>query len=488
MSSIESTAEPEPSEAQHTPIEPVLVGPEIPGRVVWELAWPVVALNSLQTVNQLLDRFFIGRLAPSALTAHGGSTSVLFLMFLMAVSVATAATALVSRAYGAENEAEFREAAKQSVRVAIFSGIGIGLVTWLIAPVAASVLVPASDHDAVRQMGWFLRAYAFGLPALFVIQVLAGCLRGISDSKSPMVISGIQILLHIGLNFLLVPPHGSWPGFGLTGAGIALSASSTVSAIVYIVYAGWTPLGSVWKIRLPDAHWFQRVLRIALPAAAMAFLRVFSLTVFTIILTLVPNGSAAIAAMTTAFAIESIMIMPAFGLSAAAAALVGQSLGMRRPDRAKLLGWTAAHHGGILTLSIAACIFFAAPTLAGILLNGRQNIMDPAILLLRMFCFTEVGFAYGMVLIGAMQGAGDTREPMFISVVALWVLRVPLAFVLSLAPGQVLCHIGAFSLTMPFGAGWGATGAWIAMASTQGLQGILAAWVFQRGRWQSTEV
>jgi putative MATE family efflux protein len=469
-------------------IEPELIGTENSARVVWELAWPAVALNSLQIVNTLLDRGFIGRLAPSALTAHGGATSILFLMFQLAVSLATGSTALVSRAYGADNRSEVRQAAQQSLRLAIIGGISIGLLTALIAPLTAHALVPASDHAAIHAMQDFLLAYAVGLPGIFVIQVLAGSLRGIGDTRSPMVISGIQILMHMTLNFMLVLPHGHWPGLGLTGAGIALSASALVSAGIYIAYAGSTPLGHLWSLKLPDWAWAQRVLRITIPAATMACLRVFSLTAFTIVLTAIPDGSAAIAAMTTGFAIESIIIMPAFGLAAAAAALVGQSLGMKRPDRASRLGWTAAHHGAIVTVTISAVIFFAAPGIAALLLNNQESIMRPAITLIRMLCLTEIGFCYAMVLIGAMQGAGDTKEPMRISILSLWGLRVPMAIILALPTGKVLLSIGAVGIALPYGVGLGANGAWIALASTQGLQGILAAILFNRGRWKNTVV
>jgi putative MATE family efflux protein len=470
-------------------IEVEVIGSENSARVVWELAWPAVALNSLQIVNTLLDRFFIGHLATAALTAHGGATSVMFLMFQLSVSVATGSTALVSRAYGAGDRLEFRQAARQSLRLAIVSGLVIAAVAAIVAPWTAMALLPPSDHAAIHSMRDFLWAYTLGLPGIFVVQVLAGSLRGIGDTKSPMVISGFQICLHIALNFLLILPHGRWPGLGLTGAGLALSTSALVSAVAYIVYARSTPLGRLWTAQLlPSLEWARRILRIAVPAALMACLRVLSLTAFTIVLANVAHGSEAIAAMSTAFAIESIMIMPAFGLAAAASALVGQSLGMRRPERAARLGWTAAHHGAFVTLLLASGIFFGARPIAEVLLGGKEEIIRPAVDLLHLFCFTEVGFAYAMVLIGAMQGAGDTKEPMRISIFALWVLRVPGAVLLALPAGKTLLQIGEFALRLPIGAGIGANGAWLAMASTQGLQGIMAAYLWQRGRWKTTVV
>ncbi|MGV3617555.1 MAG: MATE family efflux transporter [Fimbriimonas sp.] len=464
---------------------------ENPTRVVWALAWPAVALNSLQVVNTLLDRGFIGHLEEAALTAHGGSMNVMFLMFSLAVALATGSTALVSRNFGAGERALYRLASRQAMGLAVIGGVIICGVTVLIAPWAARAVLPPENVDAIRLMTRFAQIYALGLPAIFVIQTLAGSLRGIGDTRSPMVISGMQILLHILLNFLLIFPTRKMggieipgAGWGLPGAAAALSISAWASAVGYVAFAGKTPLGIQWRIRIPRPDWTTRILRIAVPAATMAVLRVFSLTAFTIALKLVPNGSAAIAAMGIAFAIESIMFMPAFGLSAAAGALVGQSLGMKRPDRAERLGWIAAHHAALVTIALAGPIFIAAPAIAFKLLDGKTLIESEAVTVLRYLCATEFLFGYSMVLIGAMQGAGDTRRPMWISIVSLWGLRVPLAFFLALKTGQPL----GLGLTMPFGMGLGTNGAWLALAFTQGIQGLMSIIAYKQGAWKHAKV
>jgi len=478
--------------------EPGIVASENATAVVWKLAWPAVVLNSLQVVNQLLDRGFIGHLTNTdALTAHGGAINVMFLMFSLAVAVSTGATALVSRAYGAGNPSEYRLASRQCIRIAIIGGFLIAGFTGLIASFVARTVLPAHDHDAIHLMTRFVLVYATSLPAIYVIQTLAGSLRGIGDTKSPMYISGFQILVHMTLNCLLVfPTHKvgllgglinfTLPGadMGLIGAGTALSVSAWMSGIIYLFFVARTPLGSLWGFHLPEFHWVVRILRIALPAALMATLRVLSLTVFTIVLAMVPDGSTAIGAMSTGFAIESVMFMPSFGLSVAAGALVGQSLGMQRPDRAEKLGWIASHYGALVTLSLAGPIFLLAPTIAGALLGDKPAMIAQTITLLRYLCVTETLFAYAMVVFGAMQGAGDTVRPMWVSLFALWGVRVPLAFFLALPTGY---HIFPW-LAMPVGLGWGARGAWTSMALTQGLQGVFALILFKQGGWKTKKV
>ncbi len=460
-------------------------------KVVWVLAWPAVALNMLQVLNTLLDRFFIGHLTTASLTAHGASTSVMFLMFTLAVSVATGTTAVVSRAFGAGNQEEYRRAAREGLSLSVLSGIAIAILTLATASLWTMAFVPADDAEARHQMTRFLTIYSAAVLPTFVIQVLAGALRGIGDTRSSMVISGLQIFLHMTLNCFLVFPHfGPLPGagMGLMGAATAFSISAWISAIVYIIHARRTPLQSVWTWKLPNEDWALRILRISAPQALMGGLRVFSFMMFSVVLKLVPNGSNAIAGMSIGLAIEQVMIMPAFGLAAASGALVGQSLGMKRPDRAERLGWTAGAHGAVVTAFLATFVFFASPHLAGALVGGKPEIIAVATQLLRLLAFTEVGFAYAMVLFGAMQGAGDTVRPMWISVIALWGMRVPMAYMLALHTGQQLASIGSHSLVVPFGIGLGALGAWIAMAVTQAIQGVLALFVYKQGTWKLKHV
>ncbi len=447
-------------------------------RVVWALAWPAVALNSLQVVNTLLDRFFIGHLHEASLTAHGASTNVMFLMFSLAASLGTGASALVSRAYGAEDEAEYRRAAQESLALSLILGLAFALLTAVTAAWAAATLLPAADGVAQREMTSFVVAYAVGLLPTFVIQTLAGSLRGVGDTKSPMVISGVQIAIHMTLNVLLVRR------LGLVGAGISLSSAGWASAIGYVVYVRWTRLGTLSPFRRARWGWAKRILRIAVPAATMSTLRTLSLTAFTLVLKQVPNASDAIAAMSTSFAVESIMFMPAFGLSAAAGALVGQSLGMGCPDRAERLGWNAAHWGALVTIVLVSPVYLLAPFIVSYLVDGKPSIVHEATTLLRYLCVSEFLFAYAMVFIGAMQGAGDVKRPLWISIFSLWGLRVPLAMALALPSGFALA--GMFA--MPVALGMGATGAWMAMALTQGVQGVLAALAFKGGAWRVAKV
>jgi putative MATE family efflux protein len=447
-------------------------------RVVWTLAWPAVALNSLQIANNLLDTAFVGRLDAASITAQGASLPVIFLLFQVTMALGMAATAIVSRAFGAGEIHEARYANLQCLGLGIVIGMALTIVCALMGFGFPHLLIPKGNTDALKAMTAYVVVFGFSLPAQHIIQVFAGSLRGVGDTKSPMVISGLQVLLHMVLNFFLIfktrPSSFGFDipgaGWGLAGASAAFAMSSWIAALIYVAYGRRTLFGSLWSLPRPSLQWAKRILRIAYPAAIMGAVRTTALGVFVYVLSNVQHASAAVAAIRGGFTIESIMFMPGFGLSMAAAALVGQSLGMKRPDRAEKLGWTAGHYSCLVVVCLSIPIAIFASQISNLLVQSDPHISAEMARMIRFLCMTEYLFGYSIVLSGALQGAGDTVSPMWISAVTLWGFRLPLSWLLALTLG------------------FGATGAWIAMSVTQALAGLWTIWVFKRGRWKTVKV
>lgn len=452
--------------------------PEGPAwKVLWALAWPAVLLNSLQTINSLLDVNFIQHLAPSALTAVGAATPVIFLFGSLTFMLGTASTALVARFYGAQDRASLMEASEKTLSLALYFGIILSALAIPSSQLFAPMLLPPDSAAAAKDMGIYLSIFSLCLPAMNLIQCLAGSLRGIGDTKSPMVLSGIQIGLHIFLNWMLIFDSHEvlgmtipCAGWGLAGAAASLTISAWMAALGYLWWASKTPLALRFTMKPPGVAWTWRITKIAVPSGVLSIVRVTSLMAFTAILAQTAEGKDAIAAMRVGFSIESIAFMPAFGLAIAASALVGQSLGMKDPNRASHLGWVAGHHAAVVSAVVSLGLFLFALPITSLLLPSQPEVAKIASHYIMFIAATEIFFAYGMVMVGGMQGAGDTLTPLLLTVISMWIIRVPLA---------------AF---LVFGMKMGADGCWLSMSATQLVQGILAMLLFGMGRWKKVEV
>ena len=463
--------------------------PERAAKIVWTLAWPAVALNSLQTINSLLDAYFVQHLenGAAAMTAMGSLTAFMFLFGSMTMMMGTASTAFVARFFGAKEEVEMRKAARQTLSVAFYLGLILLALATPGAYLAADKFVPDSSPEAKILTVRYLQIFALGLPALNLIQALAGCLRGIGDTKSPMYLSGAQIILHILLNYMLIGPGHQlgavWlPGanWGMPGAAAALTISSWTAALIYLWWTSRTELRTAMRFPLPSWDWTRRILKIAIPSGFLNILRVTSLMAFTLILKEVPQNTAALAAIRPAFSIESMAFMPAFGLAVSAAALVGQSLGMKDPDRANRLAWTAGHHAAGVSMIMAIILFVFASPIAHSVLSNQPAAAEMAAQYIRFIALTEVFFAYGMVMIGGMQGAGDTVVPLWLTFAVMWCVRVPLAAFFALDPNHLFPGSPGMSM--------GADGCWLAMSATQLVQGIASMVLFKLGRWRTVKI
>lgn len=456
---------------------------------LWRLAWPAVALNALQTINSLLDNWFVQRLSPASLTAIGAATNTVFLFVSLSMALGTAATAMVARMYGARDQDGVKEAARRCLAFSMGSGIFFALLALPGSYLAAHTFIRAGNIEAQRLMVAYLSAFVVALPAFFTVQSLAGALRGIGDTVSPMVISGIQIFLHALFNYLFMFPSShvggvTIPGLGLglPGAGWALCASAWVAAVLYLFWVRSTGLGSpgLWRAvkeltqgreALQTAwSWAGRIANLALPAATTNVIRVVSLMVLTFVLTRVPDSDHAIGGMRPGFTLESLAFMPPFGIAIATAALVGQNLGAGNPAKAQRIGWLAAHVAGLVALLAVLLMYPNAERISGWLLHDQPSFVPFTASYLRYICLTEVFFAYAMVLTSGMQGAGDTLRPLWMTAAVTLAFRTPAAVV--------------FALTLRMGS----DGVWLSMAVSQLIMGLAAVYLWIGGKWKTAKV
>ena len=338
------------------------------------------------------------------------------------------------------------------------------------------------DAAALDFASHYLAYTTLGLPTLFLMLIFNGAFRGLGDTVRPLWVTVGSILIHASFNWLLIFGNLGFPKMGIAGGALALVLSQIMATILYLVFLRRTPLAEAASVRtkwLLDMDWAKRIGKIGLPACAQQLIRVGSMIGLQTMLAHTSAGSAAVAALGVGLLSESIAFMPGFGYSIAASAFVGQNLGAGKLERANKGGWIAAWQAVVVMTVMGAVFYFAALPFAHLFvrhgdgetaLTGAQVALTVTLTVayLRIAAFSEPFLGLGMVLTGALQGAGETISPTAITIITMVVIRVPLAFFLIARMGPV--------------------GAWWAMSISTVIQGILTADIYRRGRWRSVQV
>lgn len=436
-------------------------------RTVWRLAMPTMIASIVQSANSFLDRIFVGRLGAEALAAVGVGGQMVFLTMALAMAVSTGTTAIVARMVGANDHTQLRNAGRQSLGIAIVLGAVLTLLGYLLLPLLLTGyrLNPIANRMAHEFLGWAL----LGVPGMFLLMGLSGTFRGMGDTRSPMIASIGATLTHIAGDWLLIFGSLGFPALGIQGAGIAMALSPWVGAGI-LWGQQWRRVDRELAIpALPIRLWWARIMRIGLPASARTFIYSTSSVMFTGILAATHAGTAAVAAFPIGLTAESIAFMPGFAFAIAASALVGQALGAKNERLAERAGWMCAWQACAVMTTMAGVFFVCAHYFASLFTQDSQ-VIDLAAAYLRLNALTEPLLAFGMVLAGALQGAGDSMKAMLATFITQWVVRIPLAYL------------------MAFVLGWDAYGAWGAMALSSGFSGLLMMYLFKKGGWKHVRV
>jgi putative MATE family efflux protein len=442
---------------------------------VWQLAWPSVMTMLLQTVNSMMDTLFVGHLpnGAAALAATGVGGSIMFLMISLAMGVTVGTTALVARFTGANEHENAIHTTGQSLTLSFVLAAIFGALAYLgRIPLVGLMLDTHRNPEATLLCVKFLNASLLGTIPLFLVNVFHAAFRGIGNTRTPMLVTVAIIGTHITCNALLIYGLFGFPKLGVQGAGTALALSQYVGTALFLfTMIRFSPLGAALRrehlaLRL---DWAWRVLRIGLPASLQAVIRTLGMMSFTGLLARTLEGAAGVAALQIGIRAEAIAFMPGFGYSIAAATLVGQSLGARDPDRAERYGWAATGQA-MLVMSVMAVLYYTLAWPFAAVFTNDPLVVRLGAEFLRVAAFAEPFFALGVVLTGALQGAGDTLRPTVITFFVMWILRLPLASWLMFHQ-----HLNAL-------------GAWYAMASTTALGGVLTVGLFRSDKWKRIKV
>jgi putative MATE family efflux protein len=436
-------------------------------RSVWNLAWPVVITNVLFSATGLINVKFVGSLGKDALAVVGRSEQILFLFMAIVNSVSVGTSALVARSIGEDNARGAETAARQSLIMTVCGAILSAFVLWFLGH---PILLLMNAHGAdLALSAQYLRIIALVQVQVYLIIVISAIYRGLGDTRTPMYLMIVLNVLQVLGDWALIFGHG-FPRLGVLGAAYSWLFSRSIGAVLCLVFLWRSPLPGAMRGSLqPRWDWFRRIWAIGIPTAIQQLVRMTGSMVFFAFLGALPNGTASVAALTLGLRIESIAFMPGFAYSMAAITMVGQNLGARQPDRAEKAGWMCAWQA-MGVMAIAGACFIIFPRAIVHFFTFDAEVVPLGIGYLIANGMAQPFLSLGIALSGALQGAGETRLPAWITFFTMWFIRVPLTWV--------------FALWLE----WGTMAAWGVMAVTNISYGLLITAFFKRGKWKNKEI
>lgn len=489
------------------------------GAAIWALSWPVMIESFLNSLVGLTDTVLAAGLGLAEADAIAGASYIMWFIGLVIMAVGVGATALISRAIGAGRKAAARTVLGQSILV----GLLVGLLT------AVSVLVLAEPVANVLQMTdaaaaafiTYMQVIALGVPGASMLFILTACARGAGDSRRPLYAMIARNIVNIIVSFLLsgvdisrtviqdgepvvrtIIENPASFDLGILGIAIGTVAADVVGAAILLVMA----IRGTWGIKILKRrlkpHWItiRRLFRLGWPN----FLETSGMWFgnFVLIVLVGVLSAAALAAGETsgllgshmiAIRIEAMSFLPGFAMGIAAATLAGQYLGARRPDMARRAILRCAYIASVIMLAFGVA-FITIPRAMVSVLSTQPEHLETTPTLLFICGWIQIPFAIGIVFRTAMRGAGDVKMVMGMTWISTYLIRLPLAFLLSGADLVLGGGEGAepwLAIMNPMPDDFfihGLWGMWIGMCADQVLRGLIFAARFFHGGWAKIKV
>ena len=438
-------------------------------KAVIMLAIPMVLEMSMESVFALVDLYFVGHLPQSdkAQQVVGLTESVITIIYSIAIGISMAATALVARRIGEKNPEAAARAGAQATTLSILVTIILSIAGFVFAKDILRVM--GASEETVEYGVNYTRILTGGSIVIMLLFLINGIFRGAGDASMAMKSLCIANVANIILCPLLIRGWGPVPAFGLTGAAMATTIGRAIGVLyqLYYLFNGKSIIKMTLSYLKPDWKQIKQVIDIAAPGTFQFLVASGSWIVLTAIVA--QSGETASAGYITAIRVVMFFILPAWGLSNAAATLVGQNLGAQQPQRAEESVLKTAKYNAIFMAVVTVLFFVTAPYIIGFFAE-KEDTKKIAIEAMLIISSGYVFYGIGMVMANAFNGAGDTKTPTIINAIGFWLFQIPLAFFLSK------------TLKM------GATGAFIAIPVAETAIAIAAFIVFKKGKWKQVQV
>lgn len=441
---------------------------------VWHLAWPTIVQNMVAGLQGMLDHTMVGHAVGFRGNAAIGVSWQIFLIVIVFISsLYTGMAVLVSRFVGAGDSDKVNRVVYQAFLVSVFLGVCVMAPVGYFATPFLLELVHAAPEVRAEALP-YLRIMFIGGTGLLMFFMLGGALRAAGDARTPLRLGILLTVLHIGLNVVLIRGLGPIPAMGVRGAawGDVISSLIVGGVGMWLLFTHRTP---IWFTRSmswrPDMTIIRSLFRFGLPSGLQGVAMNVGGVLMLRYIGALPESAAAQAAYTVAYGqLFSFITWSSVGLMGATAAVVGQNIGARRPDRARRAAGVTTVMGLLIAGGIGLLFTVMPRTLLGIFDMTDPRVLDYGVHLLRVLAVSGLFVTVALVHTGALQGSGDTRSPFYISLISQ--IGVPLG----------LCAV------LQATRGLNAEDIWIAILLGHVTRCVLSVLRFRQGKWASIAV
>lgn len=436
-------------------------------KAIFMLSIPMILEMLMESIFALVDIAYVSQVSVNAVATIGLTESVITLVYALAIGLSMAATAVVARRIGEKDVQGAREAAVQAIGLGVIISILLGILGIFYAKEILALM--GGEPDLIAEGYGYTKLLIGGNITIMLLFLINAIFRGAGDASIAMW----TLVLSNGLNIILDPIFifgwGPVPEYGVMGAAIATNIGRGTAVLFQlgILFFGWGKIKLAFKDLIFNLKVMINLVRVSLGGIAQFLIGTSSWVFLMRIMS--EFGSEVLAGYTIAIRVIMFTLMPSWGMSNAAATLVGQNLGAKKPDRAEISVWkTGKYNAYFMGLVSLVYLIFAKTIISWF--NATPTVVENGALCLQIIAIGYVFYAYGMVVTQAFNGAGDTKTPTKINFFSFWMFQLPIAYVAA--------------IVLDFGA----KGVFIAITAAEVLLAVMSIIWFKKGNWKQVQV
>lgn len=434
---------------------------------IFMLSIPMILEMLMESIFAIVDIAYVSQVSVNAVATIGLTESVITLVYAIAIGLSMAATAVVARRVGEKDLEGARIAAVQAIGLGILVALIVGVVGFLYNKEILALM--GAEPDLIEEGHGYTKWLIGGNITILLLFLINAIFRGAGDASIAMW----ALVLSNGLNIILDPIFifgwGPIPEYGVMGAAIATNIGRGTAVLFQlgILFFGWSKIRLLLKDVALNLKVMFNLIKVSLGGIAQFLIGTSSWVFLMRIMS--EFGSEVLAGYTIAIRVIMFTLMPSWGMSNAAATLVGQNLGAQQPERAEKSVWITGKYNAYF-MAVVSLIYLVFATQIVSALNNTPSVVESGSLCLRIIAAGYIFYAYGMVVSNAFNGSGDTQTPTKINLIAFWLYQLPVAYLLAIVLG------------------FGAKGVFIAITTAEILLAIIAIVWFRKGKWKTVQV